>query len=80
MREFCFFFWLLLFFLVSALFALFAEFFFSLTFSSFSFQRFLEISRPKNSAAVVVLVGNKVDLPEESRAVPTAEAAEFAER
>lgn len=31
-------------------------------------------------STVVVLVGNKVDLPEESRAVPTAEAAELAER
>jgi len=31
-------------------------------------------------ATVVVLVGNKVDLPEENRVVPSAEAAEFAER
>jgi len=48
---------------------------FSLTF--FSLHHFLENIA---NLPVTVLVGNKVDIPEDSRVVPVAEAAEFAER
>ena len=45
------------------------------------FSLFISLRKyPTILISVVVLVGNKVDLPEESRVVPTAEAAEFAER
>lgn len=43
----------------------------------FSLHHFLENLA---NLPVTVLVGNKVDIPEESRVVPVAEAAEFAER
>ena len=56
----------------------FSSFFFPFADFHFFFRK--SPAKTLKKKTVVVLVGNKVDLPEDSRVVPTAEAAEFAER